>query len=219
MVGEARRIRTYWFVTESVRFYPPLAHSKMIDADRLVWLDKNRNNLSKSQLIDQGIKDVLNSGTDEEKIEVLQKITDELNGRKGRIRNQFNSNHHLQNQIAEKNQAVEFCRSGEINYDLFRRKYGQEKTVDLNLALAMVLRASIYDTAVIVSGDQDYVPAVQQVKNLGKHVVNVSFETPEGRLLPGGAKKLNEVTDWSLQIPFADFQTALGLTEEIPQSE
>ena len=84
------------------------------------------------------------------------------------------------------------------------------------MALAIVLRTPIFDTAVIVSGDQDYVPAVQQVKNLGKYVVNVSFEKEDGGLLPGGAKKVNEVTDCSLQIPFEEFQKALGLTEEIP---
>jgi len=219
VVGEARRTRTYWFVTESVRFYPPLIHFQMNEAERLAWLTRNADSISKSKFIEKPRKEELKSGIDDEKLAALQRITDGLKGRKGRIGNQFYSNHHLQNQIAEKNRAVEFCRSGEINYDLFRRKYGQEKTVDVNLALAMVLRVPIYDTAVIVSGDQDYVPAVQQVKNLGKHVVNVSFEAQDGRLLPGGAKKLNEVTDWSLQIPFAEFQTALGLTEEIPQEE
>jgi len=54
------------------------------------------------------------------------------------------------------------------------------------------------------------------VKNLGKQVVTVSFETQEGRLLPGGAARLNDVTDWFLQIPCTEFLAALGLTKEIP---
>ena len=54
------------------------------------------------------------------------------------------------------------------------------------------------------------------MKNLGKNVVNVSFEREDGGLLPGGTKKLNEITDWSLQIPFKEFQKALGLAKEIP---
>lgn len=85
----------------------------------------------------------------------------------------------------------------------------------MNLSLGMVLKAPTYDTAIIVSGDQDYVPAVQEVKNLGKHVINVSFLTRQGKLLPGGARRLNEVTDWSLEIPYDELKMALGLTKLI----
>ena len=60
----------------------------------------------------------------------------------------------------------------------------------------------IYDTAIIVSGDQDYVPAVQVVKDSGKRVVNVAFRARNGRPLPGGARRLNQVTDKSLEISF-----------------
>jgi uncharacterized LabA/DUF88 family protein len=58
--------------------------------------------------------------------------------------------------------------------------------VDVNLGVDMVLFRDIYDVAVIVSGDQDYVPAVQAVKDSGKHVVNVAFLARNGVLLPGG---------------------------------
>ena len=81
----------------------------------------------------------------------------------------------------------------------------------MNLALDMVMLREIYDLALIVSGDQDYVPAVQAAKNSGKHVVNVAFEAQDGRLLPGGARRLNDVTDWSIAVPYAEFRTAMGL--------
>lgn len=208
-----RRVRTYWFVISHVRCFPPLIHPEMSDKERLSWYGRNLDRISFET------KREFEAASESEQKEILDEITRNLKARKGWVEGMFKTNHHRQNQIAENNRAIEFCRSGEITYRLFEKKFGQEKTVDVNLALAMVLRAPIYDTAVIVSGDQDYVPAVQQVKNLGKHVVNVSFEAEDGRLLPGGAKKLNEVTDWSLQIPFTKFQTALGLTEEIPQEE
>jgi uncharacterized LabA/DUF88 family protein len=69
----------------------------------------------------------------------------------------------------------------------------------------------IYDVAIILSGDQDYVPAVQVVKDRGKRVVNVAFETRGGKLLPGGARRLNHVTDDSLRIPYKELAAHLNL--------
>ena len=66
--------------------------------------------------------------------------------------------------------------------------------------------------ALIVSGDQDYVPAVQVIKDMGKHVINVSFEKRNGELLPGGAWRLNQITDWSLKVTYNDFKSFLNLT-------
>lgn len=53
-------------------------------------------------------------------------------------------------------------------------RYGQggEKTTDILLAIDMLILAfnNVYDVAVLVSGDGDFVPAVEEVKRLGKHV-------------------------------------------------
>jgi uncharacterized LabA/DUF88 family protein len=69
----------------------------------------------------------------------------------------------------------------------------------------------IYDVALIVSGDQDFVPAVAVVKDSGKRVVNVTFETQGGELLPGGAWRLNQITHWSLQIKYTDLEGYLNI--------
>ena len=47
-----------------------------------------------------------------------------------------------------------------------------QKGVDVKLAVQMIDFAyhDTYDTAILVSGDSDFVPAVQFVKDLGKHV-------------------------------------------------
>jgi uncharacterized LabA/DUF88 family protein len=82
----------------------------------------------------------------------------------------------------------------------------------------MVMLQANYDTAVIVSGDQDYVPAAQAVKNLGKHVINVAFMARNGVLLPGGAKRLNQVTDWGTALEWAECKQLLRLPDE-PQAE
>lgn len=79
------------------------------------------------------------------------------------------------------------------------------------LACDMLMLRDIYDTAIIVSGDQDYVPAAQVLKDAGKTVVNVSFERRNGDLLPGGARRLNIATDASIRIPYTRLREFMGL--------
>jgi uncharacterized LabA/DUF88 family protein len=67
--------------------------------------------------------------------------------------------------------------------------------VDVKLATDLLKLYDIYDAGIIVSGDGDYVPAVQVVKDWGKHIVNESFLKKTGGLLPGGARRLNQSAD------------------------
>ncbi|RKX69107.1 NYN domain-containing protein [candidate division WOR-3 bacterium] len=52
-----------------------------------------------------------------------------------------------------------------------------EKGVDVRLAVDMLSLAyrDVYDTAILVSGDGDFVPVVKAVKDIGKHVENAYF--------------------------------------------
>ena len=70
----------------------------------------------------------------------------------------------------------------------------------------------IYDVGIIVSGDGDYVPAVQAVKDWGKHIVNVSFLKKNGGLLPGGARRLNQNTDRVLEVPYDNMKKFMNVT-------
>lgn len=57
-----------------------------------------------------------------------------------------------------------------------------EKGVDIDLATDMLRLAynNAYDTAVIVTGDGDFVSAVTGVKDMGKHVENANFSDGKG---------------------------------------
>ncbi len=57
-----------------------------------------------------------------------------------------------------------------------------EKGVDIDLATDMLKLAynNVYDTAIIVTGDGDFVSAVNGVKDLGKHVENANFKDSKG---------------------------------------
>jgi uncharacterized LabA/DUF88 family protein len=60
-----------------------------------------------------------------------------------------------------------------------------EKGVDVQIATDMIRSAhqDAYDTAILVSGDADFVPAVQLVKDFGKHVENAFCRTGRSRFL------------------------------------
>jgi hypothetical protein len=67
--------------------------------------------------------------------------------------------------------------------EVFRRnKQGRSKGVDLTLAKDLLGNAFLdnFDVAVLVAGDGDYVPLVQEVKRLGKLVYVVFFEESLG---------------------------------------
>ncbi|MEX2378969.1 MAG: NYN domain-containing protein [Dehalococcoidia bacterium] len=78
-----------------------------------------------------------------------------------------------------------------------------EKGVDVMLATDFVTKAfrDQYDTAIIVSGDGDFYPAIQAVKDAGKHVEVAAFETnisPEAARAADVHLKLNKTFFTSL---------------------
>lgn len=56
--------------------------------------------------------------------------------------------------------------------------YYTEKGVDIAIAVDMLKFAysDSYDTAILITGDGDFVSALEEVQNLGKHVENAYFE-------------------------------------------
>ncbi len=62
---------------------------------------------------------------------------------------------------------------------LQRTKSGYtEKGVDIKIAVDMfkLAKDNIYDTAILVTSDGDFVPVVEVIQELGKHVENAYFE-------------------------------------------
>jgi hypothetical protein len=116
--------------------------------------------------------------------------------------------------LQTEHRAVEFRRAGAIAFNLFEKRFGQEKAVDVRLACDMIMLRDIYDTAIVVSGDQDYVPAVQVLKDAGKSVVSVAFEKRDGELLPGGARRLDMANDASIRVPYVKLRDYMGLASQ-----
>ncbi len=199
--GLASRLRTYWYVLQHVDCFPYSLSKLKRDPPKLQKILSNHPPY-KTEL------DKLSSPDLETRI---GQIADELIGKQNTMQNRFSGWTTLQDGIAKAHAAVEFRRAGAIRYSSFDGSLGKEKAVDVKLATDLITLREIYDVAIIVSGDQDYVPAVQVVKDSGKRVVNVAFETRSGQLLPGGARRLSQVTDTSINVSYADFQSFLKL--------
>ena len=112
--------------------------------------------------------------------------------------------------------AIEFRPSGSIHYNLFTQRLGKEKAVDVKLATDLLQLRNIYDIGIILSGDQDYVPAVNAAKDEGKQSVNVSFLKRDGRVLPGGARRLNQATDRTIEMSYAELKAFMHFPGATP---
>ena len=78
-----------------------------------------------------------------------------------------------------------------------------EKGVDVMIATDLVMRAfrEQYDTAILVSGDADFYPAIQVVKDLGKQVEVAAFDSnisPEAARAADAVQKLTKTFFTSL---------------------
>ena len=193
------RLRTYWYVVDHIDFWP-----------WGLWRELRTHNLSTLEILLRKHKPTareLDAITDTaQKAQYIEQLAKNLVEQEKRMKNRFDGWKVFQDGIALRFDSVEFRRAGSIGYNLFRNRLGKEKAVDVNLATDLLELREIYDVGIIVSGDQDYVPAVQVVKDSGKHIVNVSFRMKDGRLLPGGARRLNRATDRRIEMQYADIR-------------
>jgi len=70
--------------------------------------------------------------------------------------------------------------------EVFKRPQNtrESKGVDIALTIDMLRGAymDLYDVAVLVTGDGDYIPVVREVQRVGKAVYLIGFDHPEGGL-------------------------------------
>ncbi len=197
----AERVRTYWYVIQWMDFFPY----------NLSKLKRDPAELQRALCRHQPYADKLVQLKEPDLSRKMSEMVAELQVTQRHMQSRFSGWTAIQNGIAQKHRAIEFRRAGAIRCSLFDSSLGPEKAVDVKLATDLIVLKDIYDVAVIVSGDQDYVPAVQVIKNEGKTAVNVAFKTRGGRLLPGGAWRLNQETDESLEIEYTDLAALLNV--------
>ena len=152
--------------------------------------------------------------TVQERRDLLKALERELEEARMAIERRARGWREIQASIESHNDQLEFRRSGSITYELATKQFGVEKGVDTQLATDMIVLSDIYDAAIILSGDADYLPPVAAVKNRGKFVYCVSFLDRKGRQLPGGARRLSNAVDSRTDLHFEHVRKAM-LIEEV----
>lgn len=196
-IYSSERLRAYWYVIRHIDFYPNSFKASRKWLYNLLLKDIDIKNDLKTLLINHNY-------SNPELVTFMDNAVKRYELRKRDLKSSFEGWSIVQDTIETKYEAVEFRRTGSITYNLFQSKFFHEKAVDVNLAVDLLELRNIYDVAIIISGDQDYVPVVKKIKDYGKKVVNVSFLKQNGVKLPGGAWRLNKVTDKVYEMPYND---------------
>lgn len=201
-------VRIYWYVTRDIDCWP---RKIPFPWDRKRKLFERNNVIEK--LAGQGVEGVSEAN------DGLKIAETELERRRKAILKRAEGWRQVQIAIERRNDQLEFRRVGSIRYDLSDRRFAREKGVDTQLTTDLITLADIYDVALIVSGDADYIPPVSAIKNRGKLVYSVSFMTKDGKKLPGGAMQLERRVDGRIELAFEDVRKNLGIKEKLPRGK
>ncbi|MDD5313375.1 MAG: hypothetical protein PHO26_10105, partial [Dehalococcoidia bacterium] len=144
--GVGKRIRTYWYVTKEIDFFPynynfpetkePYDPNDNNIKDRLTFLYKilchhepYQNELSKYEGLPL--------------LKKMQECSTELKERQSSMQRRFNGWGTVHNGISLGHKSIEFRRAGAISYDLFTCDLGKEKAVDVQLATDLIKLSGI----------------------------------------------------------------------------
>ena len=190
-------LRAYWYVVEHIDYRPYRVPHDWAEKERVLgrWYQGR----------------IQACTTDDERRQVLKSIEEELAKARAGMDGRARGWREIQSSIENHNDQLEFRRSGSITYELATKQFGTEKGVDTQLATDMITLADIYDAAIILSGDADYLPPVAAVKAKGRLVYSVSFLDQKGRQLPGGARRLCNAVDSRLDLNFETVRIALSI--------
>ena len=102
-----------------------------------------------------------------------------------------------------------------------REGHRMEKGVDVRMAADMVYYAArdFYDTAIVVTEDQDFVPPISLVKELGKHVELALFPDAQSREMIRVADKVLNLEDIINAHTAQVFPPAQATEERTPDAE
>ena len=108
----------------------------------------------------------------------------------------------MKHAVCLKHERLEFAKGGTCRFDLINNEFKQEKGVDVNLAVDMIKLSAIYDVCILISGDQDFVPVVQFLKDTGKLVYVVSFTKKSNTAVKSLSPILARTCDKTIECPY-----------------
>ncbi len=132
----SERVRTYWYVVKNVDF-SPTNPSKFLNAQKDSFVRAASNDLS--------FKSKFENANPANQEQLLNEKAVELERRIDEMTRRSKGWDELHEKIEGTFKSVEFRKVGTIRYDLFSKKLGDEKAVDVHLAVDMVTLKDIYD--------------------------------------------------------------------------
>lgn len=204
---ESKRVRTYWYTVNQILFSPGDEH---LTVDSLKTIIRDYGPTLFKRLLSESRSNSLEAN--------LRWVIDQFSSERAKLAARFAGWKKMEDWMAANFDSLEFRRAGSIRYSLYSGEFGDEKAVDVKLATDLLELRNVYDLAIIISGDQDYVPAVQIIKDSGKKVVNVVFKARNGRYLPGGAQALNVRCDKTFELTYDKMSEFMNLPSHRPKS-
>lgn len=189
-----------WYVIDALDFHP---HA---DWDNEPW-----DVLLRKVGVEAIREELQGKRTDQERRKVVEHYCRQCRDSETVMRQRLAEWHAMQEAISAEHPFVRFYRTGWQPCYLPDRRLGQEKAIDIGLAVDLVRKANDYDLAVLFSGDGDYVPAVKVIQAAGKQVALMEFAIRTGETLRGTSRRLHALSDVTIAVPFEDFTKFLGL--------
>lgn len=122
VTADGIRVRTYWYVVDSVDFYPYRIPDTKTHAERLLRLLSGQ----------ESYKRKLDSLEDNARLAEMEKIVGQLEDRQSAMVSRANGWRAMQNGIAGRHKAVEFRRAGAITFNLFEDGSREKRQLTLN---------------------------------------------------------------------------------------
>jgi hypothetical protein len=98
---------------------------------------------------------------------------------------------------------LEFVSAGSRKYKFDKdpkNAWAGEKGVDVAMAVDMLRKTPIYDLAIVLTRDADFIPAINAVKDVGRIVVVPRFTDPQGKLIIETPEELLVAADRTFNI-------------------
>lgn len=122
--------------------------------------------------------------------------------------------HQIQDQVVHQCPNVTMCRVGWQLCALINKRLFSEKGVDIGLVSDLLLLTDEYDTALVISSDGDFVPAISEVRKRGKQIGHVEYEYRDGGKVLGISRRLKQACDFTFSIPYQEFKQFMNIPDE-----
>ena len=122
--------------------------------------------------------------------------------------------HDLQDEVARQFPNTIIHRTGWQRCFIINKYLSAEKAVDIGLVTEWVAKQNHYDTALLMSSDGDFVPAIKLMRSKGQQVGHVEYFNRDGDRFDSNARRLKECTDFTFEFPYLELQKLLGISTE-----